>query len=164
MQSPSPGKTKPVCEWKINPTYFALIANKHPRWKPASEHLQHARDCGYFKGAKTSEGRSLSAKNAQRKAGETVQLVSSGKLDWLDIRHGDSMRITLEKPAHFKTWSELVSASNLSTLLPCNKTKTGRSRHFDLSHDCAVKIYEQIYYQAVLRGEGAARFDFQLVS
>ena len=164
MQLPSRGKKKFVAVWKIKPTYFALIATKHPRWKSNNVQLQHARNFGYFKGSKTSEGRSLSGVNKQRQAGDVVQLQCSGKLDWLDLRKGDYMTIILDTPHHFKTWSELVSASNVSTLLPWNRTKAGAPRNCSMSHDSAVKEYERMYYHETLRGEGAGRFDFELVS
>ena len=165
VQRPPVRTENPVAHWTVNPRYFALIANTHPRWGSAvhSHKLDTATDAGYFRGAKQSEGRSCSTKNAKLKAGDTVKLICKGNLDWLGLKDGDSMMICITAAHHFKDWKKFAASSNLNTLLPSHALQDGSLRFQRVTVSEAVKVYSQIYHFSIQRGEGAIRFDFRLL-
>jgi len=50
-----------VSKWRLKATWFGLMANVHPRWSETHPQLLLLRSRGFFKGAKTYEGKAPSA-------------------------------------------------------------------------------------------------------
>ena len=85
---------KAVAQWAINPIWFALMADCHPRWSVSDGRLESVRDKGFFKGRKTSEGKSWSPEMIKVQRGHVVKMVCNDQLMWLGLQKGDSFFIT----------------------------------------------------------------------
>jgi hypothetical protein len=76
---------KAVAQWAINPIWFALMADCHPRWSVSDGRLKSVRDKGFFKGRKTSEGKSWSPEMIKVQRGHVVKMVCNDQLMWLGL-------------------------------------------------------------------------------
>ena len=149
---------KPVAQWVINPIWFALMSDCHPRWSVSDGRLESVRDKGFFKGRKTSEGKSRSPEMIKVQRGHVVIMVCNDKLMWLGLEKGDSFLITVTHVEEYHSWEEMLSASTLENLLPMHVLSRGRPKNFNL--DDALEVYQRLFYWTLTNGRnGAMRFD-----
>jgi ASC-1-like (ASCH) protein len=154
---------KEVAQWKINPIWFAIMAVCHPRWAVSDGRLVSAVTKGFFKGSKTSEGKSLSDEMKTVQAGDVVKMVCNGKLVWLGLKKGDSFLITITKVAEYNSWEDMLDDSILENLLPNHVLSRGRRKDFN-QHN-ALEVYQRLFYWPLVSGRhGAIRFDVQHVT
>lgn len=102
---------KAVAQWAINPIWFALMADCHPRWSVSDGRLKSVRDKGFFKGRKTSEGKSWSPEMKKVQRGHVVKMVCNDQLMWLGLEKGDALFITVTHVEEYNSWEEMLSAS-----------------------------------------------------
>jgi len=149
---------KAVAQWAINPIWFALMADCHPRWSVSDGRLKSVRDKGFFKGRKTSEGKSWSPEMKKVQRGHVVKMVCNDQLMWLGLEKGDALFITVTHVEEYNSWEEMLSASTLENLLPTHVLSRGRQKIFKL--DDALELYQGLFYWPLTNGRnGAMRFD-----
>jgi ASC-1-like (ASCH) protein len=149
---------KAVAQWAINPIWFALMADCHPRWSVSDGRLESVLDKVFFKGRKTSEGKSSSPEMIKVPRGDAVKMVCNDKLMWLGLQKGDSFLITVTHVEEYNSWDEMLSASTLENLLPMHVLSRGRQKRFNL--DDALEVYHRLFYWPLTDGRnGAMRFD-----
>jgi ASC-1-like (ASCH) protein len=149
---------KAVAQWEIKPIWFALMTVSHPRWSVSDARLESVRDKGFFKGCKTSEGKSSSPEMKKVQQGDVVNMVCNDKLAWLGLQKGDSFLNTVTHVEEYNSWQEVLSDSTLENLLPIHVLSRGRQKKFN--QDDALEVYQRLFYWPLTGGRnGAMRFD-----
>ena len=133
-----------VARWQINPIWFAMMAASNPRWSVSYARLVSVRAKGFFKGSKTSEGKSLSDELSQVRIGDVVKMVCNGKLVWLGLQKGDSFLITIMNVVEYHSWENMLADSMLENLLPKHVLSRGQQKEFNQEN--GLEVYQIFCY------------------
>jgi ASC-1-like (ASCH) protein len=135
-----------------------MMAVSHPRWSVSDARLVSVRAKGFFKGSKTSEGKSLSDELRQVRPRDVVKMVCNGNLVWLGLQKGDSFLITIMNVVEYHSWENMLVDSMLENLLPNHVLSRGQQKEFNQEN--GLEVYQKLFYWPWVNGRHEAmRFD-----